>query len=118
MYIKVQKQSGTCFTGQPCMQYTIREFSFWFLNCKPLKLFPKPNIILEMEEETSILSWKSFQPHLSSTLDELYQSQNFTDVTLVSDDQIHTKAHKSILSASSPVLKNLLITNPNSHPIL
>merc|ERR1712204_30981 len=75
-------------------------------------------IILEMEEETIFLSWKSFQPQLSSTLDELYQSKNFADVTLVSDDQIHTKAHKSILSASSPVLKNLLITNPNSHPIL
>jgi len=39
-------------------------------------------------------------------------------VTLVSDDQVQTPAHKVVLSACSPVLRSLLTTNPHSHPLL
>merc|ERR1712212_1429039 len=48
----------------------------------------------------------------------LGEAGHFTDVTLVSDDQIQTPAHKVVLSACSPVLKTLLVNNPHSHPLL
>ena len=72
-----------------------------------------------MEEETVLLSWKSFQPHLCTTLKDLYIGKNhLADVTLVSDDQKQIQAHKFVLSACSQVLKNLLLANPHPHPII
>ena len=49
---------------------------------------------------------------------DLWVESPFADVTLVSDDQIQTMAHKVVLSACSPVLKTLLVNNPHSHPLL
>ena len=48
----------------------------------------------------------------------LGEKKEFADVTLVSDDQVQTPAHKVVLSACSPVLRSLLTTNPHSHPLL
>ena len=38
---------------------------------------------------------------------ELLKSSDFSDVTIVSDDQKIFKGHRNILSGFSPVLKNL-----------
>ena len=46
------------------------------------------------------------------------QKKGFCDVTLVSDDQIPFQAHRFVLSAFSPVLKNILLNNPHSHPLI
>ena len=46
------------------------------------------------------------------------EKQEFTDVTLVGDDNIQLTAHKVILSAFSPILRNLLLNNPHPHPLL
>ena len=62
--------------------------------------------------------WKTFPDYLVHVFRELGEEGNFTDVTLVSDDQIQTPAHKVVLSACSPVLKTLLVNNPHSHPLL
>ena len=62
--------------------------------------------------------WKTFPDYLVHVFRELGEEGNFTDVTLVSDDQIQTPAHKVVLSACSPVLKSLLVNNPHSHPLL
>ena len=61
---------------------------------------------------------KTFPNHLLGVFKELGEEGHFADVTLVSDDQIQTKAHKVVLSACSPVLKTLLVNNPHSHPLL
>ena len=37
---------------------------------------------------------------------------------MLSDDQIPFQAHKVVLSACSPVIKDLLTKNPHSHPIV
>ena len=58
-------------------------------------------------------SWKGFPSHLPRSLAE----RNFTDFTLVSDEQIQIPAHKIVLSASSQVLKNILLNNQHSHPL-
>ena len=64
------------------------------------------------------LRWEVFHSNLSCSLSNLYRESNSFDVTLVSDDQIQFQAHKFILSASSPVMKNLLLDNPHSHPLI
>ena len=71
-----------------------------------------------MDQETYCLRWKTFSVHLANTFQDLATEGHFTDVTLVSDDQIQMPAHKIVLSASRPILKNLLINHPNSHPLL
>ena len=64
------------------------------------------------------MMWKSFPGHLVGAFKELRDNDAFADVTLVSDDQIQTRAHKIVLSACSPVMKTLLVKNPHSHPLL
>ena len=69
-------------------------------------------------DEKYDLKWKTYTDHLVGVFKELGEDGNFADVTLVSDDQVQTKAHKVVLSACSPVLKTLLVNNPHSHPLL
>ena len=50
---------------------------------------------------------------------EMMTSDDFTDVTLVTDDKKTIKAHRNILSACSPVFKNILqMEINNSHPVI
>ena len=69
-------------------------------------------------DEKYDLKWKTYSDHLVGVFKELGEEGHFADVTLVSDDQIQTKAHKVVLSACSPVLKTLMVNNPHSHPLL
>ena len=71
-----------------------------------------------MQQNIFSLRWKYFHTNISSSLSDLYTETSYTDVTLVSDDQIQFHAHKFILSACSPVMKNLLLSNPHSHPLI
>ena len=71
-----------------------------------------------MDSEQYDIKWKTFPDHLIEVFKELGEDGHFADVTLVSDDQIQTPAHKVVLSACSPVLKTLLVNNPHSHPLL
>ena len=64
------------------------------------------------------LKWKTFPDHMLGVFKDLGENGHFTDVTLVSDDQISTLAHKVVLSACSPVLKALLVNHPHSNPLL
>ena len=50
---------------------------------------------------------------------EMMTSDDFTDVTLVTDDKKTIKAHRNILSACSPVFKNILQMEINKiHPVI
>jgi len=71
-----------------------------------------------MEGEAYQMLWTQFKTHLVRTQQALYQDKHFTDVTLVSDDQIQITAHKVVLSSCSSFLRNLLVTNPHPHPML
>ena len=64
------------------------------------------------------LKWKYLISNQKSSLSEMFKEKSFSDVTLVSDDQIPFPAHRYILSAFSPVLKNILLNNPHSHPLI
>jgi len=61
-------------------------------------------------------NWKNFQSWAGESASNLYEDQSFADVTLVSDDLQELKAHRVILSASSPffetILKKFLVPDP------
>ena len=71
-----------------------------------------------MDTETFGLTWQSFQGHLASCFHDLLIEKSFSDVILVTDDHTQFKAHKFVLSACSPVLKELLLLNPHPNPWL
>ena len=48
----------------------------------------------------------------------MWNDFEFVDVTLVCDDNRQVKAHKVVLSSSSPVLEQILISNPHQHPLI
>ena len=65
-----------------------------------------------MEVSGYNLSWQTFSSHLAEVSRELYQEKYFSDVTLLSEDLIAVEAHRMVLSAASPVLRNVLRINP------
>ena len=64
------------------------------------------------------LKWNDFQTNVTSSFRKLRNSDEFYDVTLVSDDQQQMSAHKIVLSASSVYFKNILKSNKHSHTLL
>ena len=52
-------------------------------------------------------------------VNEMMISRDFADVTLVTDDKQQIRAHRNILSAASPVFKNILQHNSNNtNPVI
>ena len=64
------------------------------------------------------LSWSEFGSCASNTFIDLLSDQDFTDVTLVCDDDKQIKAHKVILSSCSPLFRRILKNNPHQHPLI
>lgn len=63
------------------------------------------------------LRWDSFQNNMLNVFEKLFQDEQFVDVTLACDGQL-IKAHKMVLSASSPYFQEIFVTNPCQHPVL
>ena len=63
------------------------------------------------------LSFKDFEQNAGIKHRKLIDDTNFTDVTLACDEG-KIKAHKVILSSSSPVLEQILVGNSNQHPLI
>ena len=64
------------------------------------------------------ISWDGFPYHVQGMLRDLNEFDQFTDVTIVCDDQKMLKAHRFILSASSDVFRNMLNRNSNQYACL
>ena len=64
------------------------------------------------------LKRKYFNPNVTSRVSDVFKENSFYDVTLVSDDQKPFQAHKFVLSAFSPVFKDILLNTPHSHPVI
>ena len=72
-----------------------------------------------MHPEEYNFTWHSYPDYLREVMREMMTSEDFTDVTLVTDDKKTIKAHRNILSACSPVFKNILqMEITNSHPVI
>ena len=74
------------------------------------------------------LTWDEFQPKMGGRFENLLQSSEFSDVTLVAKDNSRVKAHKVILESVSTFTflvftflqgdprKRLHLLQPDSHP--
>ena len=71
-----------------------------------------------MNQERNSLTWHTYSDHLRSMMKELMTTDEFADVTLVTDDKQHIKVHKNILSLCSPVFRDMLQKDRNSNPII
>ena len=66
------------------------------------------------EDIIHTLKGKYFTSTVISNVSTAFIENSFCDVTLVSDDQKPFKAHRYVLSTFSPVLKNILLNNPQT----
>ena len=72
-----------------------------------------------MDQDKYTLTWDTYPVHLRGMMKEMMTSEDFADVTLVSDDKKMIKAHRNILSACSPVFKDILeIHGQSTHPVI
>ena len=71
-----------------------------------------------MSQHIYPLKWKYLNSNRSSSFSDVFEQKSFADVTLVSDDHIPFQTHRYILSAFSPVFKDILLNNPHSHPLI
>ena len=62
-----------------------------------------------MHPEKYSLTWHTYSDHLKSMMKELIMNEDFSDVTLVTEDKKQIKANINILSACSPIFKDILI---------
>ena len=87
--------------------------SEWFKS-----LLPFFKTIMQHQEKYT-LNWHSYSDHLREALNEMMLSSEFADVTLVTDDKQQIRAHRNILSACSPVFKNILqLDRNNTNPLI
>jgi len=71
-----------------------------------------------MSQEKFSLKWNEFEKNILSTFKDLREEKELFDITLVSDEEYQTKAHKLILSSSSFLFKKIISKNPHQHPLL
>ena len=68
--------------------------------------------------EKFCLKWNDFQSNVSNSFSLLRNEDYLHDVTIVTDDNEQTAAHKLVLSASSEYFKNIFRKNKHSHALL
>merc|ERR1719300_1309877 len=73
---------------------------------------------IDMNQEKFDLTWHTYTDHLRQMLHDMMTYNELTDVTLVSEDKKHFKAHKVVLSSSSTVFKNIISDNNTSNPVI
>ena len=71
-----------------------------------------------MHQEKNSLSWHTYTDHLKNMMKDLMMNEDFSDITLVTEDKKQIKANINILSACSPVFKDILKKQMNSSTIL
>ena len=79
----------------------------------PIELIRKSKLF-----RRSALRYFCVSEHLLTTLQNLAQSKELADVTLVCDDNKKVEAHSFVLSACSDVFRGLLIENTHQHPMI
>ena len=62
---------------------------------------------MKMNSGTFDLRWHSYSHHYQELMNNLLQTGDGSDVTLVCDDNVKINVHKFILKASSPVFSNI-----------
>ena len=68
--------------------------------------------------EKFCLKWNEFEPNMVSSFRELRTDTEFSDVTLVCEEDQQVEAHKIILKSCSPFFSKVLARNKHSHPMI
>ena len=68
--------------------------------------------------EKLCLQWNDFQGNVKEAFESFRADKDFSDVTLACEDGIHFEAHKVILAASSPPMRQLLKQNKHAYPLI
>ena len=71
-----------------------------------------------MHQEKYSLTWHTYSDHLKSMMKDLMMNEDFNDVTLVTEDKKQIRANFNILSACSPVFRDILKKEKNSNHIM
>ena len=71
-----------------------------------------------MHQETYSLKWHTYSDHLKTMMKDLMMNEDFSDVTLVTEDKKQMKANGTILSTCSPVFKDIIKKEKNSSTIM
>ena len=71
-----------------------------------------------MHQEKYSLSWQTHSDHLKRMMKELMMNEDFSDVTLVTDDKKEIKANIHVLRTCSPVFKDILKKEKNLNSII
>ena len=71
-----------------------------------------------MHQEKYSLTWHSYSDHLKNMMKELMMDEDYSDITLVTEDKKQMKANRNILSACSPVFREILKKEKNSSTIM
>ena len=74
--------------------------------------------IFTMHQEKYCLTWPSYSDHLRSMMKELMINEDFSDLTLVTEDKKQIKANVNILSACSPFFRDILNKEKHSNQIM
>ena len=68
--------------------------------------------------EKLCLQWNDFNSIVNKAFGNLRDDNDFSDVTLASEDGHQVEAHKVILAAASPFFKEMLLKKKHSHPLI
>ena len=68
--------------------------------------------------EKFCLKWNDFQDNIATSYRKLRDDSDFSDVTLVCEENKQIEAHRVILSACSPFFSSVLKGNKHSHPMI
>ena len=71
-----------------------------------------------MHQEKYNLTWHSYSDHLKSMMKDMMMNEDFSDVTLVTEDKKQIKANINILSACSPVFKDIFKRDKDANQIM
>ena len=71
-----------------------------------------------MSSEKFCLKWNDFQLNIGNSYQDLRKTSDFSDVTLVCDENHQVEAHRVILSSCSPFFSIVLKQNQHSHPMI
>ena len=71
-----------------------------------------------MYEENIEVSWNDFATFAPNAFKQLWNDDNFTDVTLATEDGHQLKVHKAIVSSCSTFFRDVLLKNPHQNTLL
>ena len=70
------------------------------------------------DDNLVIISWQDFESSSPEIIRNLWKDEDFSDVTLATDDGQIVRAHRVVLCSASSKLKKLLIAHKHDNPIV